>query len=120
MAWCFHRYRAAKEKVKHQYDDCYFRCPAAAKEWDEKRRDFCEDCPQRLAKDNFFAEAQANFQERFGEELKRGKFEELLSLVKNVAAFQDDADNIGIGHSHLLSAYLSEKDKHERANRPSV
>jgi hypothetical protein len=41
-------------------------------------------------------------------------------MVKNVAAFEGTEKDIGVKHSHLLTAYLSEKDKYDRATRPKT
>lgn len=39
-------------------------------------------------------------------------------MVKDVAAYEGTNDDLGVKHSHLLTAYLTEKDKYERATRP--
>ena len=59
------------------------------------------------------------FKERFNEELTRSKFNELLRCVKDVSAFEGSERDLGVRHSHLLTAYLQEKDKYERATKGS-
>jgi predicted RNA-binding protein with EMAP domain len=69
------------------------------------------------AKEKFFDNAQAVFKERFNEELPRGKFNDLLNAVRNVAGYEASDEDIGLKHSQLLTCYLTEKDKYERATK---
>jgi hypothetical protein len=125
VAWSYQWHRAARQKIKVNYDDCYFRCPEdSKKEWDETRRNFCDECPHRTVLEAFFNDDDvgcvALFRQRFDEELTRSEFNKWVSLVKNVAAYEGTTENIGVKHSHLLTAYLTEKDKYERAIRKDV
>ena len=122
LAFCYHHYRADRKKTTANYDDCYFKCDNAEKKWDEKRRTYCDECPHTAAKERFFETAQATFDERFNEQLGRGKFEELLNLVRQVSGFEGSEDDLSTKSAYLLTLYLEEKSKWERqeeANKPS-
>lgn len=119
MAWCYQFFKEAKQKISVEYDDCYFNCPKGDG-WDETRKANCDECPHRKVSEKFFTDSQACFEQRFKEGLSKSRFNELLKTVKNVAAYEGTTENIGVKHSHLLTAYLSEKDKYERATRPKT
>lgn len=68
-------------------------------------------------KERFFERSQAVFRKRFNEDLPRSKFNRLLDSVRSVAAFEGSDQDIELKHSHLLTAYLTERDKYERATK---
>lgn len=117
VSWVYQWYRAAKEKLSIEYDDCPFRCLNDSPEWKESRKTNCDECPQKRERDKFFTDTQAVFKERFGEELTRPQFEKWFTRVANIKAFEGSDADIGVKHSHLLTGYLMEKDKFDRMRR---
>lgn len=123
MSWAYHWFKAEKRKISFTYDNCPFECRNDEKQWDEFRREYCEECPHRKADERLLSNATAIFKERFGQELIPEQFKKMLETVQTVAAFEGTDENLGVKHSHLLTAYLKEKDKmerQERANKPKA
>lgn len=56
----------------------------------------------------------AVFKERFDEELSRSRFNELFDLVKKVAGYEHSEEDLTVRHAHLLTGFLSERDKYEK------
>ena len=79
MSWAYHWFKAEKRKITFTYDNCPFECRNDEKQWDEFRREYCEDCPHRRADERLLSNATAIFKERFGQELAPEQFKKMLN-----------------------------------------
>jgi hypothetical protein len=104
--------------------NCPVECPENnAKPFDRYRSKFCDDCPNKRAKDNFKKRYYRQIGYRFGENEKRFRFETMLDSLYGLLNSEDlPPDKMSAKTSRRLSVYRAEKYRAEKLaeeNKPT-
>jgi hypothetical protein len=99
-------------KLPPELNNCPVECPNLPRYYDQNRRNFCDNCPHKLERDNLKAAAEDLIFAMLGTSDTRYGFEKMLSAFHQTAALKDlPREEMTVKTGEMVMVYQSEKSR---------